>query len=104
MGRKLFGFGFGRRHNRKRRHRLDISGKELFLSDLQAGERVRVVAVGGSEHFRIRLMEMGILIGDIIEVSKYAPLQDPMEIIVKGYHLALRVSDSEKIIVEYLKD
>ena len=97
MGRKLFQFGFGRRHNRKRRHRLDLSGKELFLSDLQAGERVRVIAIGGSEHFRIRLMELG-------EVSKYAPLQDPMEIIVKGYHLALRVRDSEKIIVEYLKD
>ena len=45
-------------------------------------------------------MEMGLLVGDLVEVDKYAPLQDPMEIILKGYHLSLRVEDAAKISVE----
>lgn len=90
-----FGFGLHRRHRHKH-WRTDA----LCLCDLKAGDHARIVEVGGSEHFRIRLMEMGLLAGETIEVSKYAPLQDPIEIIVKGYHLALRVRDAEKITVE----
>ncbi|MFH1853284.1 MAG: FeoA family protein [Candidatus Neomarinimicrobiota bacterium] len=90
-----FGFGFSRQ--RRRRH---WQPGALCLSDLQAGDHARIVEVGGSEHFRIRLMEMGLLAGETIEVSKYAPLQDPIEIILKGYHLVLRVRDAEKITVE----
>ena len=59
-----------------------------------------MLEIGGSEQFRIRLMEMGLLVGDLVEVDKYAPLQDPMEIIIKGYHLSLRVEDAAKISVE----
>lgn len=72
----------------------------LKLSDLQSGEKGRVLEIGGGESFRIRLMEMGLLVHDIIEMEKFAPLRDPMELIVKGYHLSLRRMDAEKIIVE----
>ncbi len=89
-------FGFRRKHHRR--------PHGLCLSDLQAGEKALVTTIGGSEHFRIRLMEMGLLAGDEVEVSKYAPLQDPVELIVKGYHLALRVRDAAKIGVERIDD
>ena len=47
-------------------------------------------------------MEMGLTKGEIIEVDKYAPLQDPMELIIRSYHLSLRREDAEKIAVENL--
>lgn len=86
---------------RRRRHRIsERHAEKPRLCDLHSGEQARVLEIGGSEQFRIRLMEMGLLVGDLVEVDKYAPLQDPMEIILKGYHLSLRVEDAAKISVE----
>ena len=83
------------------RHRIsDEHIDKLRLSNLTSGNKARIVEVGGSEKFRIRLMEMGILVNDILEMDKLAPLQDPIEFIVKGYHLSLRRKDAEKIVVE----
>jgi len=92
---------FGRFQNKSRsipRHQLENAG--LRLSDLQPGQKARILEIGGSEMFRIRLMEMGLLIGDVVEMEKLAPLRDPMELIVKGYHLSLRRMDAEKIAIE----
>lgn len=83
------------------RHQLTREG--VRLCDLHPGEKARVLEIGGSEQFRIRLMEMGLLTNDIVEVDKYAPLMDPMELIVKGYHLSLRRMDAEKIAVELIE-
>jgi Fe2+ transport system protein FeoA len=43
---------------------------------------------------------MGIVKGAEIIVEKYAPLRDPIEIVVKGYHLSLRVEEAAQITVE----
>lgn len=86
---------------RKPRHNLHTSGKDdLRLSDLKPGEKGRILEVGGSENFRLRLIEMGITRDAEISVDKFAPLRDPMELIVKGYHLSLRGVDAQKIAVE----
>ena len=83
------------------RHRLQpINEDELRLSDLKPGENGRVLEIGGSDAFRNRLIEMGITRGAEICVDKYAPLRDPLELIVKGYHLSLRHMDAQKIAVE----
>jgi len=88
-------------NSRRTPDKLPISeGKDLRLSDLRPGEKGRIVEVGGSETFRLRLIEMGITKNSEISVDKYAPLRDPMELIVKGYHLSLRGKDAEKIAVE----
>ena len=42
---------------------------------------------------------MGFLQGTEITVEKYAPLHDPMELIVKGYHVSLRVCDAAQLFV-----
>jgi Fe2+ transport system protein FeoA len=43
---------------------------------------------------------MGIVKGTDLYIEKYAPLKDPMEIIVKGYHISLRVEEAAQITVE----
>lgn len=91
---------FRNRTNTAPRHRLTREGSRL--SDLRPGEKARILEIGGSEQFRVRLMEMGLLVNDIVEMDKYAPLMDPMELIVKGYHLSLRRMDAEKIAVELI--
>ena len=66
------------------------------LSDLEPGERGVVVGwVGGVPP--PRLLEMGILEGTEIEVVRLAPLGDPIEIELRGYHLSIRKSEAEQI-------
>ena len=62
-----------------------------------------VVRVGGNGPLRRRILEMGILKGTSIHVEKYAPLKDPVELIVKGYHVSLRVEEAAQITVENVK-
>ena len=45
---------------------------------------------------------MGLLKGSEVYIEKYAPLKDPMELIIKGYHVSLRVKEAEQIVVEVL--
>jgi Fe2+ transport system protein FeoA len=83
------------------RHKLPkaIEG-DLRLSDLKPGERGRIREIGGSDQFRQRLIEMGLTRDAEISVDKYAPLRDPLELIIRGYHLSLRGIDAQKISVE----
>jgi Fur family ferric uptake transcriptional regulator len=46
---------------------------------------------------------MGILKGVEVHVEKYAPLKDPMELVVKGYHISLRVEEAARILVENVR-
>ena len=44
-----------------------------------------------------RLLEMGLLIGTPVQLVRFAPLGDPVEVKVRGYHLTLRKHDAEQI-------
>ncbi len=44
-----------------------------------------------------RLTEMGLTVGAVLKVLKLAPLGDPIEILVRGYHLSLRKSEARLI-------
>jgi ferrous iron transport protein A len=48
---------------------------------------------------RARLMEMGLLVGTKVELVRFAPMGDPVEIKVRGYNLTLRKSEAEQILV-----
>jgi Fe2+ transport system protein FeoA len=69
------------------------------LTELRTGERGIIERVNGVGRFRHRLMEMGFIPGTEILVEKFAPLRDPIEYIVKGYHVSLRREEAEKILV-----
>lgn len=73
---------------------------ELKLSELKEGQTGRIVRVGGHGVLRRRLLEMGLIKGTRVYVEKYAPLKDPIELIVKGYHVSLRVEEATQVILE----
>jgi Fe2+ transport system protein FeoA len=72
------------------------------LSQLKPGQRAAIVRVGGNGQIRRRYLEMGFVKGEVIRVERVAPLGDPVEYLVKGYHLSLRRADAENILVELL--
>lgn len=72
----------------------------MKLSELKQGQSATVVRVGGNGAFRRRLLEMGFLRGTDIYVEKYAPLRDPIELILKGYHVSLRVEEAAQVEIE----
>ena len=75
----------------------------MNLSELREGQTATVTRIGGEGPFRRRLLEMGFLRGTQIYVEKYAPLKDPIELILKGYHVSLRVEEAADIHVENVK-
>ena len=86
--------------HRQRHHRGARTG--LYLGDLQPGQRARILRVGGRGRARRRFMEMGLVQGETILVERVAPLGDPVEFLVKGYHVSLRREDARHIEVQML--
>ncbi|HEX8709690.1 MAG TPA: ferrous iron transport protein A [Pyrinomonadaceae bacterium] len=72
---------------------------ESSLAGLAVGAHARVIAVNGTGAVARRLMEMGVVPGAPVRVIKAAPLGDPIEIRVRGYHLALRRLEAQTITV-----
>jgi ferrous iron transport protein A len=70
------------------------------LAGMKPGEAGRIASIGAVGPLKRRLMDMGVLIGEQIEVVKVAPLGDPIEVRVKSYHLSLRKREAEQIGVE----
>lgn len=70
------------------------------LSELKPKEKGTIVKVGGGGAVRRRIMDMGIVAGTQVEVIKVAPLGDPVDLLIKGYHLSLRKEESKDILVE----
>jgi len=70
------------------------------LSDLYPQERGIITRVGGSGEIRRRLLDMGVVPGTEVEMERTAPLGDPVQIKIKGYDLAVRKSEAEKIQVD----
>lgn len=73
--------------------------KSRLLSDLHPGEEATVLQVQAKGPVRQRLLEMGFIRGAHLRVEKLAPLGDPMELIIKGYHLSLRREEGDCILV-----
>ena len=79
----------------------------MNLGMCRQGDRVKVLKVNGAGVIRKRLLEMGFLKGSYISIIKYAPLRDPMEVVVGDAHISLRISEAslvevinEKILTE----
>ncbi|MFO7839619.1 MAG: FeoA family protein [Desulfosalsimonadaceae bacterium] len=69
----------------------------MRLSEMQEGQSARIVGIEGDPRLRRRIQEMGLTRGSEIYIEKYAPLRDPLELIVKGYHVSLRVREAAEI-------
>ncbi len=74
--------------------------KHVALSELQVGQSgtiVRLEACGGARH---RLLEMGLVRGERIQMVRCAPLGDPVEYSIKDYRLSMRRREAASILVE----
>ncbi len=69
------------------------------LDELHVGDWARIVRVNAPGAIRRRLLEMGFVRGEYLKVAKLAPLGDPMELVIKGYHLSLRREEGACILV-----
>ncbi|MDR2687598.1 MAG: ferrous iron transport protein A [Oscillospiraceae bacterium] len=72
----------------------------MTLRELHVGQSGQVLAVGGEKALRRRLLDMGITPRTSVTVKKTAPMGDPIELLLRGYVLTLRLEDAEKITVE----
>lgn len=71
----------------------------MKLSQLNAGEKGTIVAFTDLE-MSVKLMEMGCLPGETVEIERFAPLGDPIAIRVAGYQLCLRKNEASIIIIQ----
>jgi ferrous iron transport protein A len=74
-----------------------MPGASQPLTSLAVGSSATVTEIKVPAESRPRLMEMGLLVGTAVELVRFAPLGDPVEIKVRGYHLTLRKHEAEQI-------
>ena len=72
----------------------------MILRELKPGQIGKVIKISGSGSVHRRILDMGIVKGAEIEVERVAPLGDPIEVKIKGYHLSLRKEEAANIFVE----
>ena len=72
----------------------------MNLRELKAGEHAVILEVGGEGALRQHFLDMGVIPGEHVTVTKFAPLGDPMELRIHGYELTLRLADAEQIKIE----
>lgn len=75
-------------------------GKNIKLSEVPVGGTATVKEVAGTHVVKKKFMDMGLISGVKVEVRRLAPLGDPMEIVLRGYHLCLRKKEASQVLVE----
>ena len=73
---------------------------QTTLSALKPGDEAVVIRLEGAPETVERLMEMGLVAGTPLKLLKFAPLGDPLEIVMRGYHLTLRRAEAGGVIVD----
>jgi ferrous iron transport protein A len=75
----------------------------MNLSNLKPGQQGKILKLDSSiGPVRRRLMDMGVIPGEIIKVEKIAPMGDPIEVTVKSYNLSLRKNEAKGIEIEVM--
>jgi len=74
----------------------------LKLKDLKPGQKGKVLKINVRGETNRRIVEMGVTPGAVVEVERVAPMGDPIDIKVKGYHLSLRKDEAAGIEIEAL--
>ena len=69
----------------------------MTLNELEIGKSALVTSVGGKGALRQHFLDMGLIPGTTVKLVKFAPMGDPMELMLHGYELTLRLEDAAKI-------
>jgi len=72
---------------------------EILLSDLKIGEQ-GIIHHFNDQNIALKLMEMGCLPGEEVTLERFAPMGDPIAIVVAGYSLSLRKSEASSVVLE----
>ena len=72
----------------------------MTLDKLNIGQSACIKTVGGEGSNRQHFLDMGVIPDAVIKIVKYAPMGDPMEVVIHGYSLTLRKADAALIEVE----
>ena len=71
------------------------------LSLLIPGAVATVVKIEGNGPLKRRMMDLGMVTGTKLQLQKFAPLGDPLEIKIKNYNLSLRKLEADLVEVEW---
>ena len=69
----------------------------VTLNQMSVGQSGKVEDLSGQDAVCHRLLEMGITRGTVVEVIRFAPMGDPIDIKIRGYHLSLRRQEAQAI-------
>ena len=69
----------------------------MTLDQLHIGQSAVIRAVGGEGALRLRFLDMGLIPRTRVTLQKVAPMGDPIEIMIRGYELTLRVDEARWI-------
>ena len=72
----------------------------MTLNELHVGESALVIKVNGESQLRQHFLDMGLIPGVSVKLLKYAPMGDPMELLIHGYQLTIRISDAQNIEID----
>ena len=72
----------------------------ITLDKLKPGQKGRVTKIIGRSGANKRIADMGVVPGTVVEVERVAPLGDPIDVKLKGYHLSLRKQEASNISVK----
>lgn len=68
----------------------------MQLSEMKIGSRGLIIGLNAGEQvYRQRLIAMGLIPGTEFQISRIAPLGDPVEISVRGFALSLRKGEAK---------
>lgn len=67
------------------------------LDKLKPGESGIVAVLHGEGAVQQRLLEMGVIEGAEVKMVRKAPMGDPLELIVQGYHLSIRKAEASLV-------
>ena len=76
----------------------------MTLAQLPVGKEGVIETVGGEGNLRCRFLDMGLIPGTKVKVLKMAPMGDPIQILLRGYELTLRLDEARKIEIEQVKE
>ncbi len=74
----------------------------MTLDKLPIGKDAKITAVGGQGTLRLRLLDMGLIPGTRLKITRIAPMGDPVELLIRGYRLSIRLADAKTVEVEVL--
>lgn len=72
----------------------------MTLNQIVKGQIARIIQINGEDAISIRLMEMGLIDGEQIQLLGKAPFGDPLEFAIRGYRLSLRLNEARCVEVE----